>query len=816
MKKLILALLCIAMSVPAWAAQIDVTAASATAKRFARSSSVLKSNSLANGDLELAYTATRNGKVMFYVFNRVGGGFVIAAGDDVASPVLGYSENGTFSIDAINDNLRYWLGSYADEISHAIDVEADEVAEVAVETSTPVRRSIPPLVTARWNQGAPYNDQCPKYDDTRNCVTGCVATAMAQVMYYHKWPAVGTGSNSYSTTINETTQTLSADFSKISFDWDNMTDTYDDSYSTTAQKLAVSTLMMACGYSTNMQYALSSGTQSGRVADALLKYFDYDRSIRHYDRDMIEIDRWEEIIYGELAAKRPVIYFGQSDGGGHCFVCDGYSSDAYYHFNWGWGGMSDGYFLLTALNPGSQGIGGSSTGNGYNSQQGIIAGIQKNMGSTDSYGMLVGQGNFACQTTSVSASSTDYIGFQCGSGTYGFGSTSHYDASIARLLGITNTATGQTIYYDTQAGSDKKENYRYSSYGSAYIWSNPVYQISASYLNSLDEGTYTIEPMFMVYNQDPQPLGMPSGASRTVTMTVSKTLGLTFSNQSSTSARLSVDSFNLATEIYVGVPILAEIELKSANAEYLADVTVSIKMGTGRFATVIYTTDAMRVSVPTTGTRTLKCYIPDVTLTAGTTYTLSVNNSNGTSVGDYEFTPTAAPTDELKVNVTKCQFDDNNNVAPADMYLSVDLACTSGIFGGTITGYIYKDGVTSPVCKLSDSNCVIESGKSYSYYLYGSTTALELNTTYTLRLFGIPADGSDSVQFYETTIRTGNSSGISIIVADEVEHVGKVDVYDVQGRLLHSCDATQLNINEVNANGVLIVRSAAGVSKVVK
>ena len=116
------------------------------------------------------------------------------------------------------------------------------------------------------------------------------------------------------------------------------------------------------------------------MVDALIQYFDYDRSIRYYSRDGYEFAEWEDMIYNELASARPVIFSGQSSGGGHCFICDGYNQGGYYHFNWGWGGASDGYFMLTALNPNDQGIGGSSSADGFNQSQGIIINIKKQAG----------------------------------------------------------------------------------------------------------------------------------------------------------------------------------------------------------------------------------------------------------------------------------------------------------------------------------------------------------------------------------------------------------------------------------------------------
>lgn len=311
---------------------------------------------------DLVYTAKdANNEAALYVFARQGEGFLITSADDVASPVLAYSSTGTFANAQMPDNLRWWLGEYAREIAYA---KANNIRPLK-ELTRPQRAPIAPLVSTRWNQGAPYNDSCPLMSGQRT-YTGCVATAMAQVVKHHNWPERGIGSNTY--TWNG--QPLSMDFSKQVYDWAHMTDTYGDN-STSQEKAAVAQLMLACGISVNMGYGLSgSGAMSSVVPGALIDNFGYGKCTTQISRDECPLLQWEEYIYRSLAANAPCYYSGQNLSVGHAFVCDGYSSDGYFHFNWGWGGVSDGYFRLTALDPSSQGIGGSN--NGYNIYQSVI------------------------------------------------------------------------------------------------------------------------------------------------------------------------------------------------------------------------------------------------------------------------------------------------------------------------------------------------------------------------------------------------------------------------------------------------------------
>ncbi len=314
---------------------------------------------------KLVYTSTTNAQPTTYTFNyEKAGGFIVVAADDVATPILAFSDEGTF--DTSNESVKYWLECYGNEIEQARKAGVATYAKV----TRPEREAIAPLVTTKWDQGAPYNNDCPKVSGKR-CYTGCTATAMAQVMKYHNWPETGTGSKSY---VYKSLR-MSVDFSQATYDWANMRDTYDSS-STDEENAAVALLMYHCGVGSSMQYSTeASGAYVNDAATALYTYFGYDRGIQYLSRNYYGLLDWEALIYDQLQNVGPIIYSGYSTGGGHTFVCDGYSDNGYFHINWGWSGMSDGYFLFTALDPTSQGIGGTDSAYDYN--QVILANICK-------------------------------------------------------------------------------------------------------------------------------------------------------------------------------------------------------------------------------------------------------------------------------------------------------------------------------------------------------------------------------------------------------------------------------------------------------
>ncbi len=386
------------------AAPITVEQALASARQFSASRHGQKAPSATIQPLTLAYRSGQATEASYYVFNRgSNSGYVIVSGDDRTMPVLGYCDNGAFDPGHLPDNLRWWLTQYDQEMAYL-----RSHPQAAARRAPALSQGVTPLLTCVWNQSAPYNNMCPTYvvdQETKTAVTGCVATAMAQIMYYHRWPDRGVGSNSYNYAVGgQSTQYLSADFSQSVYDWSHMLDDYDDNSSATSQS-AVALLMRDVGYSVNMMYNDgSSGAYSKDVPDALINHFKYDNNTRLLSRHFFGIDGWEQLLRDELDASRPVYYSGSSADGGHAFVVDGYNRDGYFHINWGWGGMSNGYYVISMLNPDEQGIG--SFEGGYNNNQAAIVGIQPQQATNDPYAFGAFYEEFTPQVTQVNLGET--------------------------------------------------------------------------------------------------------------------------------------------------------------------------------------------------------------------------------------------------------------------------------------------------------------------------------------------------------------------------------------------------------------------------
>ena len=314
----------------------------------------------------------------YYVFN-VGdnAGYVVAAGDDCVPAVLGYADTGAVDPNNMPSNMKAWLEEYDSQIKYMQEKGVASTDELVLTATHP---AISPLLTTTWDQSDPYNQNCPDFFTYGKSVTGCVATAMAQVMYYHRAKSVtATTATIPAYTCRHKwisgTDTLRIYVDAIPsgspIDWNNMLNSYSSS-ATTAQQQAVANLMKYCGAAVEMDYANSwnggSGAYSSEVPNALKNYFNYsDQTVLKYRNNYSSADDWDNLIYNELSNSRPVFYSGSNRSGGHAFVCDGYDGKGYYHINWGWSGTSDGYFLLSALDPDTQGTGGSSAG--YNNNQ---------------------------------------------------------------------------------------------------------------------------------------------------------------------------------------------------------------------------------------------------------------------------------------------------------------------------------------------------------------------------------------------------------------------------------------------------------------
>jgi len=318
---------------------------------------------------------------LYYICAMNTGGFVIVSAADNIVPVLAYSFDSPYDHENPPCGFTSWMKHYEDQIRFAINSGIPAPANVSddwarLKSANPdnlkdlrSQLSVSPLLVSKWNQGTPYNAMCPADEagPGGHCYAGCVATAMGQLLYYYRHPNQGIGSYSYYLPDYDT---ISADFGATTYEWDAMPS------SLLRENDAVATLLFHLGVSVDMDYGPDgSGMWNHKAAYSLRTYFGYGPETQYYFRDSIALD-WDSILIVNLDQRKPLYYAGwagvNSDNG-HAFVCDGYQSTDYFHFNWGWGGTSDGYFYLDNLTP---------SGSNFNYAQEVIPMFPDTIAST--------------------------------------------------------------------------------------------------------------------------------------------------------------------------------------------------------------------------------------------------------------------------------------------------------------------------------------------------------------------------------------------------------------------------------------------------
>ena len=432
-----------------------------------------------------------------FVFNSTEEGFVLVSAEDNARAVLGYSDEGTFDANNIPENMQFWLQMYADEMGRLGEeairretIKRKVIGDEAMRreaTSEEYPTISPILGQTIWGQGKPFNNQCPQINGERT-VTGCVATALSQIMYVHKYPTKGTDSHSYTTESKKLN--VSANFGNTTYDWANMIPNYSGSYTTT-QANAVATLMHHVGVAADMDYTVDgSGAVSSIALAAITKYFGYDKAINVLPKDFMKEESLLQAIATDLQAGRPVYFSGVTvNREGHAFVCDGMKSDGYLHINWGWNGMANGYFAISALAPEVQGTGGSASNLAFTESVGVYTNIKPNEGGKAMPLVTVDK---LTRTSDEMINKTEKVGFSLEN----FTST-----------GIA-TAKGTVTYFIYNSNKELVEKVEIGNFGPldpGYYYTSAI-SLSQKLPNTLANGDYELEIRYIDDNDIDHPI----------------------------------------------------------------------------------------------------------------------------------------------------------------------------------------------------------------------------------------------------------------------------------------------------------------------
>ena len=471
-------------------------------------------------------------QALLYVFNnQTNGGFVVVAGDDRANAVLAVTGQGSFDPALLHPGMQWWL--HEAEASMARLMADNNRQRTMVIRAEGLAASVDPLLTTQWGQGEPYNNLCPT-DPTHGgrSVTGCTATALAQILNYHKYPAKGSDKVSYSTSTHGLS--ISADLSTFTFDWANMADNYSTTNTTSKQQEAVAKLMYACGVACQMDYC-KLGSGSSALPAILEKYVGIGKACTAHEREYFTTNEWNEIVMTELNAHRPVLYSGASQEGGHAFVCDGYNADNLYHINWGWDGFCDGYFDLITLDADRNDDPDRPTdySSSYGMGQRILVGVQPDKGGANASDELFLSGQLSVSATKVDRNGTFTV------------------RATDLKAGLEDFAAGGLVglaYYETSGtGCVQDIPYRVLSEGLSKYAYYPALDFSGRTVpTTLPNGTYTLRVICGSSQENMHPVRCAVGTRLPTELVVTVTdASVTFSNPADLAYNLSLTSTTL-------------------------------------------------------------------------------------------------------------------------------------------------------------------------------------------------------------------------------------------------------------------------------
>lgn len=776
MKRYLIMFSAFAMSLSAGAAVLSPQEAFDAACRKGDSHSALLRNRTLRSAVPML-TLKAGGEPTLYVFSDEKG-CIVASAESETQALLGYVDTPVASESDMPEAMRYWLDYYSNEIRQLREGKVIHRIVAADEDFA----SVEPFVQTKWNQSAPYNNLCPMLD-TKRSVTGCVATAMAQAMKVYNWPAQGRNEISYRWSTGG--ETLSLDFSESVYDWDQMLNVYD-SQSTQQQQDAVATLMRDCGYSVRMNYSpWASGASSMAIALGLYTYFDYDHSMEYQERSYFFNDEWAKMIYSDIAAGRPVLYCGSGFSGGHCFIADGYSSDGFFHFNWGWGGASDGYFLLSALAPGSQGIGGNN--DNFNSNQSIVHHLIRPEEGSKLGVVLASDRILNTQRESYSAGASIRFG--------GAEVTNFSVESVSGTVGVKLIPDhGDPVYV---AGTTNV------SVGTLYDSDSSFTTFKVPVDNMPESGEFLVEPALF---SDGEWYDVEMSCLLPARLACEISDGEVTFFHVNAEAQLDVTDFEITTPLYSGEPFQISFEVSNPGTEdYYGDLVMLLYRGDSGVTNTSY----FNVNLPVGESKKQDVIASFYGTPSPGNYSVYLTNSLGyIAVGPLDVTIEEAPEEiaeaelsDLKVtNATSTSTgaggDIIYSVNPSEIKIEGKVTCTQGYLTDAIYAYLYNVTGGSALASMGRSYTLLGSGTSGTAVFEGSypqaTDGKEYMVAFFLRNDQMP------VVLY---IKADSSTSVSMVEAEKANFV-------INGDTLHLIGVSEnVRARVYSSDGTLVVES---------
>lgn len=718
--------------------------------------------------------------------------------------------------------MQWWLDELEHSNSAVVYASPEDSSHYEMQQNLP--STVGPLLGhTMWNQSAPYNDSVPEVDG-KSCPIGCLATALGQILKYYEYPSVGTGiAKTYTSRTDHLT--LSSDFN-VPYDWDNILDEYDDNSSTQSQE-AVAHLMIDLAILCEMDFSPGmSGAYASTARAGLQRYMGYDEAVRGVYRSTMAYEEWENLLKNELANYGPFFFSAQSSTGGHAFVCDGYNQDNFFHINWGWSGKSNGYFLLSGMNPKEQGIGGSSGGYfyyieaniGLRPKDNLDAGdVDRNMMSIER--VIVPQNTF--QTTVLQELKLQLVRNTTG--------TTYYGAIALQLYQESNNSFVKSL--------DKVSNV---SLKPSYYWKEVGFDGDFS---GLSDGNYYISPVLLpLYTSDTVPLKAcyPGDKIPLTIQGTTVTLKIPKFAVKSTGLQIAAPS---DTAIYTDSPLALNLNLYAGSKLYNGMYALEIESQTGQTTlldssmVLVRSNDTAqaqtRIDCPNLdlGTYTLKLYLDTLYRVDGTAI-----DSNFLMVDTLSVEVLAKP-DTTEVELTSAIYC--NNVRPGldgaidsiytdDAYVHVPIVNYGG-YGACYVKCILRDSVGK---KTYTQTALLSNGQS-TELVFDLTLSMFSPQIYHFQVKKLDAksksyvfdnDNFADVYYFMSEDESKIPLGIDETTEQSLQYFNHtvinperqtLSIYTLTGGLMYQGKDTEISLESWDA-GLYIVKTTTEVLKVIR
>lgn len=774
-----------ALTIAALGASAEVITPEQALQRYSRSATMRK----VGGTLQsprLVKTFEADNQPVVYQLRDASNHNLLLSADDQAAPLLAYF---TSNSEGLNPAAEAWVN----ELGKQIAEQRRRGGSLRITTAKD-GHPVEPMLTTKWNQDTPFNDDCPSFTNSSGqqarCPSGCVPTAMAQVINYHQYPIHGVGQRTYKVSTLDNIE-LSYDFENATFDYANMLDSYRNVQYSTEQGAAVANLTYACGVAANSYYGkYSTGTGYDMIAPALIDYFGYSKQTRFIKRMYFTLEQWTQMIYDEVAAGRPVLMSGGNSTGAHEFIADGYDGEGLFHINWGWGGTSDGYYAITGLDPADQGI-GSSEG-GYNIDQSAVIGVAPPVEDEEIKPLMTCMFNWGPEPQTCTR------GYQ--KLELNFAVNASIDGAWQNMCGetqkltvgskFTDTTTGAVFYAWRYAASTFTPNF----YNTTDLKLNVSKQ--SAYIG-LPLGTYKSTPCIKTESGEIYDAIVAVGYRQYVYLTISNT-EVIIEAPEAPNVYPTADNLQVLTSLYSGKEAKFTADVTAGSYEYFANVTAKLVNATDDSQVYTIGSSFMSISPGDTSQFAWSGNLPAVD--AGE-YNLCLYDNAGRVLLSEPASINAAPEGATEAHITNLRIenahvqgsgsmDDPSKVKDRMLRVSYTVNCTSGYFTDRIIcqvqeGYTAKHTVMAP-------QCYVDANNSSDHTVLIDASTIEPDTTYRVVLKQRKISSSG----VQTDVpMTGGSHNFQLVtvpddstgLADLSDQSDKSDAcYDLQGRKVTS------------------------------